>query len=59
MKLSGRKSGSKQVWPKWIYQAYDPLFRVKARMPRALDSLYERYLDLWYPELQPALDNKE
>ena len=52
MKLSGRKPGSKQVWPKWMYVAYDPLYRVKAHAPPAVEDLYDRYLDLWYPEPQ-------
>jgi hypothetical protein len=59
MRLSGRKPGSMQVWPKWVYVAYGPLFKVKGQMPGAVDSLYERYLDWWYPEPTAAPGAKE
>ena len=59
MKLSGRKPGSMQMWPKWIYVAYGPLFRVKGQMPPAIDGLYERYLDLWYPEPKAPPNDRE
>lgn len=50
LKVAGRKPGSGQVLPKWIFVVYGPLFAVKARLPQAVDGLYERYLDLWCPE---------
>lgn len=53
IKLSGRKRGSGQMWPKWSV-AYDPVFRLKTHMPVPVERLYERYLDLWYSEPQPA-----
>ena len=59
MKLSGRKPGSLQVWPKWIYVAYAPLFKVRGQVPEVVDGLYERYLDWWYPEPTAAPGDKE
>ncbi len=50
LKLAGRKPGSGQVLPKWIFVVYGPLFTLKARMPQGVENLYERYLDLWCPE---------
>jgi len=50
LKVVGRKPGSGQALPKWMFVVYGPLFAIKARMPQALDGLYERYLDLWCPE---------
>ena len=57
--LIGRKPGSGQMLPRWVFVAYGPLFTVQGQMPSALESLYERYLDLWCPEPKRAPDEKE
>jgi hypothetical protein len=57
LKLIGRKPGSGQMLPKWVFVVYGPLFTAKAHVPSAVDSLYERYLDLWCPE--PKLEPNE
>ena len=59
LKLVGRTPGSGQMMPKWVFVAYGPLFTVQARMPPAVESVYERYLDLWCPEPKRARDEKE
>jgi hypothetical protein len=59
LKLVGRKPRSGQMLPKWVFVAYGPLFMVQARMPPAVESAYERYLDLWCPEPTHAPDEKE
>src|SRR4051812_20555756 len=50
LKVASRHPGSGQALPEWMFVVYGPLIAIKARMPQALEGLYERYLDLWCPE---------
>jgi hypothetical protein len=59
LKVVCRRPGSGQALPKWVYVVYGPLFAAQARMPAALENLYERYLDVWCPETNPTAKYSE